>query len=321
MDPYQNFFSNSPNFPPSEDYFPNLENIQNSEEFVQFTTPQHHQNFEKIPQISNTSSGPQNWTEQEDISLMYSWCRVSENPIVGINQKGDALWQRVSELYQQARANHQNPSVERSVESLRNRYKRLNTNVTKWIGAYKEAYGRKRSGMSSKDIEKDAQLLYGKTKFTNQEVFEQVMRHHPKWELKLDGGLSRKHPDDIDVEESHGSSKKSRTDEEGSNPTESTPISHSPTLSRPSGRDKAKRKGKGKATTSQSSCIPEEFTTAVRGMTITREKEIITREKEIDTMARKMDIITFNSLMNKSNLTPREEALKIRLMEELYPGS
>lgn len=59
--------------------------------------------------------------------------------------------------------------------------------------------------------------------------------------------------------------------------------------------------------------------TEFSGMRITREKEMITREKETDTMTRKVDIITFNT--NKSHLSPRDEASKIRLMEKLYPES
>lgn len=164
---------------------------------------------------------------------MSPWCRVSENLIVGTSQKGNTLWLHVSELYQLARADYSNLGVERTWESLKNCYKRLNTMLPSG-SVHQGSIWSKNEWNVLQICSKEAQTLYGKTKFTNQEVFEQVMCHHPKWEPKLDGEKSRKHPDDVNVEQSHDSSKRSRTDEEGSNPTDSTPetpVSYSPTLS------------------------------------------------------------------------------------------
>ncbi|KAL1552127.1 glutathione S-transferase T2-like [Salvia divinorum] len=113
---------------------------------------------------------------------------------------------------------------QRSLKSLRQRYKRLNTNVSKWIGAYKRAHDRATSGQSKEDIEKTAQQLYGKSKFTHHKVFESVMRHNPKWELKLNStGSTRFQSDEDSLEESRGSSKRSRTSEEGGPQINSTP--------------------------------------------------------------------------------------------------
>ncbi|KAL6571591.1 hypothetical protein OROHE_003234 [Orobanche hederae] len=262
------------------------------------------------PPYTHGSNGPKSWKDEEDIALMSSWCIINENPIVGTNQNSPTLWQCILDLYEQARSeNSKTMGDERSTESLRNRYKRLNTNVTKWISAYREAYGRKKSGMSQKDIEKEAQTIYGKSKFMHHEVFEQVMRNHPKWELKIGREDTCSHPDDEDnIEESRGSSKRSRINEDGDAPTDSTseiPVSDASIVLR-----------KGKGSVSQHSTIPDEFTAELRAMRIIR-------EKELDTMTKlgemRMKSAMLNTLIGKSHLSPVEEDLRHRLMTELFP--
>ncbi|KAH6803021.1 hypothetical protein C2S51_034467 [Perilla frutescens var. frutescens] len=223
-------------------------------------------------------------------------------------------------MFQESQAFHpQLMGDERSIESLRNRQKRLNTNVTKWIVVYKEAYSRKSRGMSDADVEKEAQKLYSKgksTKFTHHEVFERIMRHYPKWELKLDAErhhIRVKYDDDADVEEDHGSSKKSRTTREEDDPNNSTLETHASEASiirRLADRDEAKAKRKEKA--SQQSVIPDEYTVQLQAMWIAR-------EKEMEAMSRMGNISLLNTLLGKSNLSPQEESLKNRLMVELFP--
>ncbi|CAA0831077.1 calcium-dependent protein kinase 29 [Striga hermonthica] len=93
--------------------------------------------------------------------------------------------------------------------------------------------------MSMKDVEKEAHIIYeaGGSKFTDLHVFEEVMRKHPKWELKLDRDSTRSRPEDeASNEESHGSSKRSRTTDDGdfSIPSnQETPVSNDFVISRP----------------------------------------------------------------------------------------
>ncbi|XP_057809120.1 glutathione S-transferase T3-like [Salvia miltiorrhiza] len=325
MDRGNNSFFNSQNFNPSQDYYPNLADIPSSNEFPEFDyamnsefsqnptdspISEYHQTSENFS--ANPSNNAQSWTDIEDISLMSAWCFVSNNPIVGTNRNSKSFWKTVADMYEQSRADNPEIGGRRSVESLRNRYKRLNKNVTLWVAAYKKAYERRASGQSKEDIEKAAQAIYGKPKFTHHEVFEKVMSSYPNWELKLDstGYVRRSHPDDEDsVDESRSSSKKSRTDENADPPTDSTPEtpgSDASKFQRPIGRDKAKGKAKrkGKQTESQSSIVSDAFTAELREMRITREKEMKTS--------------TLNTLMKKTQLSPEEETLKRRLMAELY---
>lgn len=344
MDRRNNFFYDPQYENHSQDYFPSLENIPKSDEFSEFDNmnsqfsqnpthspnPEYHQTFENIsedaPQnVQQTYTNSSIWSDQEDIALMSGWCFVSSNPIVSNNQNSSSFWTKVLNIYEQARAENPNIGGSRTAESLRQRFRRLNKNVTLWIAVYKKAYERRTSGQSMEDVEKIAQTMYGKSKFTHHEVFEKVMRHYPNWELKLNStGYTRSRPDDDDsVDESHGSSKKSRTDEDGDPPpasTPETPGSDASLFSRPIGRDKvkAKAKKKGKEAASQSSILPDDFTTELRELRITRAKEVLTREKELDLQKEKMKNSMLMFLMGKGQLTPEEEDLKRRLMAELY---
>ena len=233
----QNFYSTqnfnpSQTFNPSQDYIPSFDHFPNSSQFETNV---------------NASNAPHGWNEQEDNALMSAWCFISANACVGTNRTSANLWENILVQYEQIRKENPTMGEQRSLESLRQCYRRLNKNVSKWIAAYKRAHERATSGQSNEDIEKAAQQIYGKGKFTHHQVFESVMRHHPKWELKLNStGSSRYQPDDDSLEESRGSSKRSRTSEEGGPQINSKPGSVSSTLQRPIGRDKAKAKAKKK---------------------------------------------------------------------------
>lgn len=97
------------------------------------------------------------------------------------------------------------------------------------------------------------------------------MCHNPKWELKLNTttGYTRR-ADNDSVEESRGSSKRSRTDEDRNPPRDSTPetpVSDASLFTRPIDRDQAKTrdKRKGKEVASQSSSLLSDgFTNELR---------------------------------------------------------
>ncbi|XP_057779742.1 uncharacterized protein LOC130998333 [Salvia miltiorrhiza] len=147
------------------------------------------------------------------------------------------MWERVQNKYHEAQKENPDEIGPRNIESMKGRFKRLNENANKWIAACKEADARKRSGMSQKDIEMEAHSIYeaGGSKFQDLVVFNNVMSKHPKWNLAIN--------EVGDDQESGGSTKRSKTSEDGdyfipSNPE--TPTTGGSTMSRPTGRDKAK---------------------------------------------------------------------------------
>ena len=175
--------------------------------------------------------------------------------------------------------------------------------------------------MSNTDIENVAHRIYeaGGQKFTHLKVFNEVMCKHPKWDLQLHRETTRSRSEyEVGDEESGGSTKKSRTTEEG----DSVDMNQeSPTIQRPAGRDATKKKGKGKA--SQSSSISNDFSENIRALTITRNNELEIMRKKVafdqENFQGVQDHKMLRVLMSKDNLSPAEEHLKERFMAKLYP--
>ncbi|XP_023734772.1 uncharacterized protein LOC111882630 [Lactuca sativa] len=179
---------------------------------------------------------------------MSAWCFANEDKERGKNKTKASLWAQIKLLYDAARVENPEKLNSRNEDQMRGRFKRLNENAQKWVGVYREAWRRRRSGVSQKDIENKAHKLYEASgnKFNDIIVFNEVMCKHEKWVLELDHDTTRSRPEcEVGNEESGGSSKRSKTTEEGefcvhSNPE--TPTSDGSMVKHPTGRDAAKKK-------------------------------------------------------------------------------
>ncbi|GJS27010.1 glutathione S-transferase T3-like protein [Tanacetum coccineum] len=305
--------------------------------------------FEDSQIPSRSTEKISKWETKEDIALMAAWCQVSGDPTRGNNQRKSSMWAKIWQMYEQTRAENPKDIGPRNENQMKGRFKRLNENASKWVAAYKAAYSRMKSGMSMKDVELDAHKIYegDGSKFLDLTVFNEVMCKHPKWMLNIDRDNTRSRPiDEEPNEESGGSTKRSRTSEEGEyvvHSNQETPNSGGSTIQRPIGRDAAKKKGKGKASQSFSSA---EFVEELRAMRITRESEIevmnkrlevdkkreereIKREerelkreerelKKEERKTKKMYLLHLNALLAKDHLSPEDEDMKRNLYEMLY---
>ncbi|XP_076924303.1 uncharacterized protein LOC143586707 [Bidens hawaiensis] len=169
----------------------------------------------------------------------------------------------------------------RNANQLKGRFSRLSENGSKWVGAYKAAYRARRSGMSMKEIENNAHKIYEQDggKFNDTVVFNEVMCKHPRWDLQINHDATRSRPEcEVGDEESVESTKRTRTTEEGDyvNSNPDTPTSGGSTIQRPTGRDAAKRKAKGKGK------VSEEFTEQLRVLNLTRNDEIELMKKRLE---------------------------------------
>ncbi|KAL1556210.1 glutathione S-transferase T3-like [Salvia divinorum] len=101
--PTQNF-NPSQNFSHSQDYFPSFDGFPNSVQYQSsFQNISQNSSQDKLHTNMNASNTPHGWSEQEDIALMFAWCFVSTNAIVGTNQTSANLWQSILDLYEQSR--------------------------------------------------------------------------------------------------------------------------------------------------------------------------------------------------------------------------
>ncbi|XP_076902016.1 glutathione S-transferase T3-like [Bidens hawaiensis] len=167
------------------------------------------------------------WDVAEDVALMSSWCIVSEDKICGKNQKFTIIWAKVKKLYDEAQAESPEKIGKRNIQQMKGRYKRLCQSVHKWVRVCEEARRRAKSGMSQKDIESEAHKIYQqdvKSKFTDIVVYNDVMCKNQKWAPPTHHDTTRYRPEcEEENEESGGSTKRSRTSEEGDYSNPETP--------------------------------------------------------------------------------------------------
>ncbi|KAJ9538965.1 hypothetical protein OSB04_031698 [Centaurea solstitialis] len=271
-------------------------------------------------QTTQKGSRVDSWDTREDMVLMSSWIFVSEDAARGKNQRKGKLWTRVQEQYDATRTENPEGLSVRNENQIKGRWQRLNQYANKWIGAYKEAYRQKTSGMSTTDVENMAHQIYEASgaKFTHLKSCVNI----PSGSYSYIGrqpvhARSMKRVTKKVVE----ARKKSRTTEEGDSVdmNQESPGGGS-TIQRPVGRDATKKKGKGKA--SQSSSISNDFSENIRALTITRNNELEIMRKKVafdqENFQSMQDHKMLRVLMSKDNLSPAEEDLKARLMAKLY---
>ncbi|KAL7598853.1 hypothetical protein Lser_V15G24193 [Lactuca serriola] len=187
---------------------------------------------------------------------MSAYCIISEDERRGKNQKKTSTWAQVKELCDANQAENPEKLGNRNIAQMKGCYKRLNESDGKWVGVYREAYRKRRSGMSMKDAENEAHKLYETigSKFNDMIVFNE-------WMMKK-----------VVVAQ-----KRLRSTEEGDycvqSNTEGASIGGS-TIKRPTGRDAAKRKEKGKSS--------NEIVAELRAVRLSRDSEVEVMKKRLD---------------------------------------
>ncbi|CAI8586412.1 unnamed protein product [Vicia faba] len=181
------------------------------------------------------------FSRDEDILLIQSWLNVSNDSIVGVDQKAESFWLRITTNYNEYRGQ----SREKLCGQLKSRWHRINGLVQKFVGCYKQAVNGKKSGTSEKDILAAAYEFLSQDESTpfNLEYAWRLLKDEPKWM-----GAS-----------TENSSKRTKNFVSGAHSSSSnlaTPSSYefnsSSPMERPMGQQAAKRKSKAKENASES---------------------------------------------------------------------
>uniref|UniRef100_A0A0D3DCP4 Myb-like domain-containing protein n=1 Tax=Brassica oleracea var. oleracea TaxID=109376 RepID=A0A0D3DCP4_BRAOL len=94
------------------------------------------------------------WSPKEDKILIGAWLNTSKDPVVSNEQKAGAFWKRIVDYY------NASPqlvgTVPREVTSCKQRWGRINTDVSKFAGCYDAALREQRSGQNDDDVMKAA---------------------------------------------------------------------------------------------------------------------------------------------------------------------
>ncbi|KAK9698759.1 hypothetical protein RND81_08G129100 [Saponaria officinalis] len=269
----------------------------------------------------------------EDEALISSFMQHSQDPTIGTNQKKRDWWIKA------------NPSQirERSAGMLSSRWRRIAAGVMKWVGCYEQVARRKTSGMSEEDVIKEAIKTHnGPFQFEHQWI---LLKKFRKWESCVGGYLSKNcrsnynnvsdnigndpaTPTSQTDPESQGSGKRSRdhiTSDDGEGLISK----------RPMGIKAAKmNKGKGKGNVVQMEFLAD----TIKGysevqkqrMEMTKQKEA-RKQKQIEIELRKLELdekrqqdgeramkwSVLQTLLQRSDLNPQEEELKMTLLKDL----
>ncbi|KAD5507539.1 hypothetical protein E3N88_15242 [Mikania micrantha] len=96
------------------------------------------------------------WTTEEEFQLTKAWIDVSEDPIVGRNQKGPDFWSKIRNQFFQAMGRGEY----RTNDMLSSKWRDINLKVRKFNGIYSQKWQTRRSGQSDAMIEREAEEQY-----------------------------------------------------------------------------------------------------------------------------------------------------------------
>ncbi|KAD3068946.1 hypothetical protein E3N88_36826 [Mikania micrantha] len=102
------------------------------------------------------SSRIEKWTTEEEFQLTKAWIDVSEDPIVGRNQKGPDFWSKIRNQFFQAMGRGEY----RTNDMLSSKWRDMNLKVRKFNGIYSQKWQTRRSGQSDAMIEREAEEQY-----------------------------------------------------------------------------------------------------------------------------------------------------------------
>ncbi|XP_075512788.1 uncharacterized protein LOC142548380 [Primulina tabacum] len=186
------------------------------------------------------------WRKIEDEVLARSFVTITDDPIIGNDQKAEAFWGRVASYYND---NHPAGTPNKSASVIRSHWHNtIQKKVYRFNANYNSIYSAYRSGHSDEDI---LRLAYEKYRAENNAI---AFNLEHVWRIVKDRPMFT--PQSVDH---HVSTKKARTSESGASNTSSNQDAslHVDLIeeeNRPMGQKAAKRKEKGK-TRSDMECM------------------------------------------------------------------
>ncbi|PVH37825.1 hypothetical protein PAHAL_5G099100 [Panicum hallii] len=194
-----------------------------------YATPEHHVPAFVERQKKGVPKRSKNFSPIEDETLCSAYLNVSKDPIIGINQSITSYWNRITDYYNE---NRKTPS-ERIKNSLQHRWSGIQKDTVRFCGFYAEIERKRESGKSEDDKVKDALQMYqGLVKSAFKFIHcWLILRYEHKWQAHL---IAMSTPKDKERSETLQATKVQAVE---ATKDKTLP----PKISRPIGRDKAKR--------------------------------------------------------------------------------
>ncbi|XP_048600567.1 glutathione S-transferase T3-like [Brassica napus] len=185
------------------------------------------------------------WTTGQNLVLRSGWIKYGTDSIVGMNQKSEAYWSKISEYCNE----HCSFDSPHDGASCINHFNYLNKKLSKWSGAYDNAGRMQQSGWSENDVMSKAHELYssGKNEHFNLMSEWLTVRDQPRYGSQVEGNTSST---------SNGSKRSQESDANDSNSVGSNSVGSS---ALPMGREAVKKKGKKKSKGASLETVNEEW--------------------------------------------------------------
>ncbi|XP_020243460.1 uncharacterized protein LOC109838733 [Asparagus officinalis] len=171
------------------------------------------------------------WSTEENKILLTAYFHVSNDSELGINQKGDTFWGKITDyVNERTQSGKQRTSGRCSAH-----FRHLNKKISSFVGCYRAACKERRSGWSDENYISKAVELYQENENARFTLLDEwkLVRHQPKYMTGAN-------------ESGSSGSKRKSSGEDVESPF--------PSLVRPEGRDASKKKSKAsssKASTSR----------------------------------------------------------------------
>ncbi|XP_056697384.1 glutathione S-transferase T3-like [Spinacia oleracea] len=294
------------------------------------------------------ASQSRSWSIQEDEALVDSYIKVCYDQIIGTNIRKADIWRQAAARYSQIQVGRPYELPVRNAKCLESRWGRMSPDIMLWAASFEKAGRLFASGNNDADQVATAHQLFrteNKKNFTLMHAWKMLTKENPKWRVMMRWGMSKTERETYDAslpistEESDGSGKRTRVDDDGDTVLPSGGSFVSGGISRPDGikKAKARRKGKGAESSEAVSSFGSRLqaNTEVRNnehelnlkrfereaeKTIMRRRQLDIEEQRILLDKQKMKHDFLQTLVSKACLTPDEEKVKARLMLEFYSG-
>ncbi|XP_056692006.1 glutathione S-transferase T3-like [Spinacia oleracea] len=210
----------------------------------------------KPNQPTKVASQSRSWSIQEDEALVDSYIKVCSDQIIGTNIRKVDIWRQAAVRYSQIQVGRPYELAVRNAKCFESRWGRMSPDIMLWAASFEKAGRLITSGNNDADQVDTAHQLFrteNKKNFTLMHAWKMLTNENPKWRVMMRWGMSKTERETYDAslpistEESDGSGKRTRVDDDGDTVLPSGGSFVSGGISRPDGVKKAKAGRKGKA--------------------------------------------------------------------------
>ncbi|KAM0867528.1 hypothetical protein ACQ4PT_041940 [Festuca glaucescens] len=257
-----------------------------------------------------------NFSTHEDLVLCDAYLEITQDPIIGTEQRGTSYWKRIYDYF----LAHIGEESDRNQNSIQHRWAHINEHVSKFCGALAQIEKRNKSGTTQVDKMKNALIKYredeGNKAFGLMHCYEKL-EDQEKWKNR-EANKKQKKTSNSTPGSSTPSANASRFEDEATSPNKDVSVT------RPIGKKAAKAlRAKGSSSTGDSAVMETlgNLFSSRREEALTREAKrqerfniSIAREKEIE--EQRLEEERKNRAIKEQHLALEQEKVRLKTVAQ-----